>query len=120
MPVGGIQGLNSNIFTQAIKNLDNIEQKIIPNGQTINEQEKNENTKTNFEEVLDTVKGGIYKVNDVHMNANNNIQSFIKGEDVSMHEIMLSVQEAQMSTQLMLEVRNKIYEAYQEVNRVQL
>jgi flagellar hook-basal body complex protein FliE len=37
-----------------------------------------------------------------------------------MHDVMLSAQEAQLSMQLMIEVRNKIYEAYQELNRVQL
>ncbi|EPZ56643.1 flagellar hook-basal body complex FliE family protein [[Clostridium] sordellii ATCC 9714] len=37
-----------------------------------------------------------------------------------MHDVMVSAQEAQMSMQLMIEVRNKVYEAYQDLNRVQL
>ncbi|MGL6105065.1 flagellar hook-basal body complex protein FliE [Romboutsia sp.] len=115
MPIGAIEGISNKIFTQGMKNIGAVEQQIAPN-----DQPKSESTKTNFENVLDTVKDGVYKVNDSQINANNKIEGFIKGEDVSMHEVMLSVQESQMSMQLMLEVRNKMYEAYQEVNRVQL
>lgn len=60
------------------------------------------------------------EVNEKHIDANNKVESMIKGEDVSMHEVMLSAQEAQMSMQLLIEVRNKIYDAYQEMNKVQI
>ncbi|MGL5692659.1 MAG: flagellar hook-basal body complex protein FliE [Peptostreptococcaceae bacterium] len=33
---------------------------------------------------------------------------------------MLSMQESQLSMQLLIEMRNKLVEAYQEINRVQL
>ncbi|WP_042275360.1 flagellar hook-basal body complex protein FliE [[Clostridium] dakarense] len=93
-------GANSNIFAKAIKT------------EPINSQEKND-----FSQIIENA---IHKVNDSQVNANSAIEGLIKGEDVSMHNVMLSVQESQMSMQLMLEVRNKLYEAYQEVNRVQL
>lgn len=48
------------------------------------------------------------------------IDSFIKGEDVTMHDVMLSMQESQMSMQLLIEMRNKMVETYQEINKVQL
>ncbi|WP_250673008.1 flagellar hook-basal body complex protein FliE [Paraclostridium ghonii] len=68
----------------------------------------------------DVIKEALDKVNDKQVQSNQKIQDLIKGENVSMHDVMLSAQEAQLSMQLMLEVRNKIYEAYQELNRVQL
>ena len=37
-----------------------------------------------------------------------------------MHDVMLSMQEAQVSMQLMLEMRNKLYDAYKELSSVQL
>lgn len=77
----------------------------------------NENKVTNFSDVI---KGAIEKVNDSQVNANNKIEGLVKGEDVSMHDVMLSVQESQMSMQLMLEVRNKLYDAYKELSSVQL
>ena len=76
-----------------------------------------ENDKVNFEEVL---KNAVNKVNDAQVSANNDIESLIKGDDITMHEVMLSTQEAQISMQLMLEVRNKLYDAYKELSSVQL
>ncbi|CEN91362.1 flagellar hook-basal body protein FliE [[Clostridium] sordellii] len=68
----------------------------------------------------DVIKSAIDKVNDMQVDSNNKVKSLIKGGDVSMHDVMVSAQEAQMSMQLMIEVRNKVYEAYQDLNRVQL
>lgn len=68
----------------------------------------------------DVIKSAIDKVNDMQVDSNNKVKSLIKGGDVSMHDVMISAQEAQMSMQLMIEVRNKVYEAYQDLNRVQL
>lgn len=94
-------GINSNIFAKGITN------------EAVNKEE----SKVNFSQVIDNA---INKVNESQVNSNSAIEGLIKGEDVTMHEVMLAVQESQMSMQLMLEVRNKLYEAYQEVNRVQL
>ncbi len=74
-------------------------------------------TGSKFSEVISDAIG---KVNDSQVNADNKVESFIKGEDVSMHDVMLSMQESQISMQLLIEVRNKVVEAYQEINRVQL
>lgn len=68
----------------------------------------------------DVIKAALDNVNEKQVQSNQNIQNLIKGENVSMHNVMLSAQEAQLSMQLMIEVRNKIYDAYQELNRVQL
>lgn len=64
----------------------------------------------------DSIKG----VNESQINADNKVQSFIKGEDATMHDVMFSMQESQISMQLLIEVRNKVVEAYQEINRVQI
>ena len=77
----------------------------------------NEDDKVNFEDVL---KNAVNKVNNVQINANEDIEALIKGEDITMHDVMLSMQEAQISMQLMLEMRNKLYDAYKELSSVQL
>ncbi|MDK2562681.1 flagellar hook-basal body complex protein FliE [Romboutsia sedimentorum] len=99
----------SNIFTQGIGNIP-LDKKIV--SESGNEAEK--------VEFSDIIKDAINKVNEKQVNANENIESLIKGENVTMHDVMLSMQESQISMQLMLEVRNKLFDAYQEVNRVQL
>ena len=60
------------------------------------------------------------KVNDKQINADNITNNFIKGEDVEVHEMILSMEEAKMSLQLAIQVRNKVVEAIQELNRMQL
>lgn len=99
--------MNSDIFMSSINN------NLINTKNTITEND----SKIEFGQVMEDA---INKVNTSQVNANNKIEAFIKGEDVTMHEVMLSVQESQMSMQLMLEVRNKLVEAYKEINGVQL
>lgn len=77
----------------------------------------NDSEKVEFSNVLEEV---IYKVNESQLIANDKVDMFIKGEDVSMHDVMIAMNEAQMSMQMLLEVRNKVVEAYQEINRLSL
>ena len=72
---------------------------------------------TSFSKVI---SDAINKVNDAQITADQKVEGLIKGEDVNMHDVMLSMQESQLSMQLLIEVRNKVVEAYQEINRVQL
>ena len=102
-----ILNINSNIFSNAVEN------NTIPKPITA----KKDDNKLIFEEYIEK---GIAKVNESQVTANNKIESLIKGEGVSMHEVMLSIQESQMSMQLVVEVRKNLYGAYQKRNRVQL
>jgi flagellar hook-basal body complex protein FliE len=42
------------------------------------------------------------------------------GQNVSLHQAMISMEEASVSFQLMVEVRNKLLESYQELMRMQV
>lgn len=48
------------------------------------------------------------------------MKSVMAGGDVSLHQAMIAVQEASISFQLMVEVRNKLLESYQELMRMQV
>ena len=48
------------------------------------------------------------------------VQAMVRGEAVEVHDIMTAAQEAQLAFDLMLEVRNKLLEAYQEIMRMQI
>ena len=76
--------------------------------------------KTNGTSFSNVWSDAISKVNDSEVNANNTIESLIKGEDVEMHEVMLAMQESVLSLQALIEVRNKTVEAYQEISKLQL
>lgn len=69
---------------------------------------------------FDTLKQKLDEVNTDQVNADNVTQSFIKGDDVSVDQVMLSSEEAKMSLELAIQVRNKLVDAYQELNRMQL
>lgn len=82
-----------------------------------NESIAKEESSTSFSQVIGDL---VNSVNDKQIESDNKIESLIKGEDVTMHEVMLSMQEAQISMQLLIEMRNKVVEAYQEINSIQL
>lgn len=52
--------------------------------------------------------------------ANQAITGLAVGDDIELHQVMLSMQEADLGFQLALQVRNKLVEAYQEVMRMQV
>ena len=76
--------------------------------------------KTNGTSFSNVLSDALSKVNDSEVNANNKIESLIKGEAVEMHEVMLAMQESVLSLQALIEVRNKTVEAYQEISKLQL
>lgn len=47
-------------------------------------------------------------------------EMFLNGEDIDLHEVMIKAEEAGIAMDLLLEIRNKLVEAYQEVIRMPL
>jgi len=43
-----------------------------------------------------------------------------RGEPIPLHQAVIAMEEASVSFQLMVEVRNKLLEAYQELMRLQI
>ncbi len=74
-------------------------------------------TSTNF---LDTLKEKLNEVNDKQIEADNLTQKFIKGEEEDVHKVMLSTEEAKLSLELAVQIRNKLVDAYDEFNRMQI
>lgn len=48
----------------------------------------------------------------------SNVSALLQGKDVPLHQVMLEAEEASVSFQLMLEVRNKLMDGYQELMRM--
>ena len=48
------------------------------------------------------------------------VRSLQTGGDVSLHQAVIAMEEASVSFQLMVEVRNKLLETYQELMRMQI
>ena len=60
----------------------------------------------------------IGKVSDLQKDADKSIQSLATGQSKGLHEVMISVEKASISFQMLTQVRNKAVEAYQEIMRM--
>jgi flagellar hook-basal body complex protein FliE len=58
------------------------------------------------------------KVNEMQTAADKSIQGLATGESKGLHEVMLAVEKASISFQMLTQVRNKAVEAYQEIMRM--
>jgi flagellar hook-basal body complex protein FliE len=52
--------------------------------------------------------------------AGDAINGLLSGKNVSLHQTMISMEEASVSFQMMVEVRNKLLDSYQELMRMQI
>lgn len=68
----------------------------------------------------DILKNALNGVNDAQHEANTAVEQALSGESVDVHETMIALQKADTSLKMMLEVRNKLLEAYQEVIKTQM
>jgi len=68
-----------------------------------------------FDEML---KGFLKDVNHMQHVADQSIQKMVAGEIKDVHQVMLAAQEAKVAFNLMLEIRNKTLEAYNELIRM--
>ena len=66
------------------------------------------------------LKQSLTEVNQLQQKADAAITALATGEKVSLHETMIAMEQADVSFRLMMQVRNKIVEAYQEILRMQV
>lgn len=68
----------------------------------------------------DILKNAISGVNDAQQAANTAVEQALSGESTDVYDTMIALQKADTSLKMMLEVRNKLLEAYQEVIKTQM
>lgn len=69
---------------------------------------------------LDRVNEGLQQVNDQLLASQADLQRLAVGEAPNLHEVMVRLEESRIALQLVLQVRNRILEAYQDVMRMQV
>lgn len=74
-------------------------------------------TETVFDRLLTDL---IQQTNAKQLSANQAVNDLLSGKDVSLHQVVIAMEEANVSFTLMVEVRNKLVEAYQELMRLQI
>jgi flagellar hook-basal body complex protein FliE len=67
----------------------------------------------------DTLKSAINQVNDLYDSSSHQVAQLVHGDRQDVHNVMIAVEKADIAFQLMMQVRNKIVNAYQEVSKLQ-
>ncbi len=68
----------------------------------------------------ETLKGFVDNVNDLQFDAKKSVDRLITGEIKDVHDVMIAVEKAGVSFEMMMEIRNKMIVAYNEFMRMQV
>lgn len=66
-----------------------------------------------------TLKSAINHVNDLSNTSDQQVSELVQGDRSDIHNVMIAVEKADIAFDLMMQVRNKIVSAYQEVSKMQ-
>jgi flagellar hook-basal body complex protein FliE len=69
------------------------------------------------ESFVDLLKNSINEVNQMKHNAGNKMQKLVTGEISNVHEVMIAAEEASVASSLLLQVRNQLLKAWNELRR---
>lgn len=72
---------------------------------------------SDFMAMLDT---GLSRVDESLRSADSQLRGLAAGQDIAIHDVMISMEKARIDLMLVSEVRNRLVEAYQELTRMQL
>ena len=68
----------------------------------------------------EALEKAVASVSRVQSESDESTRLFALGKDVDLHTVLLQVEKADLSFRTMMEVRNKLLEAYREVMRIQI
>jgi len=68
----------------------------------------------------DMLANAISETNKSQVTADRAIEKLSSGEEKNIHEAMITMEKADISLRLMVQMRNKVVEAYQEIMRMQV
>lgn len=68
----------------------------------------------------DTLNGFVSNVNDLQTSANDAIDKMASGQAADVHEVMIAVEKAKVSFDLLLQIRNKMLDAYKQIMQMQV
>jgi flagellar hook-basal body complex protein FliE len=67
----------------------------------------------------DTLKHALGEVSELQDRSRDAIAAFVRGEPVELHEVMAAAEEAGLALEFLIEIRNKITDAYRSVINMQ-
>ena len=88
----------------------------LPGEKMDSERAEAQNLLTDFQKIL---KRSIEEVDGLAKEANHSVQEMIAGK-MDVHQAMVAMEQANISFRLMVQVRNKMMAAYEEIMRMQI
>ena len=67
----------------------------------------------------DTLKRALGEVSSTQDNAPDHMQRFLRGEPVELHQVMAAAEEAGIALEMLVELRNKLTDAYRTLVNMQ-
>jgi flagellar hook-basal body complex protein FliE len=67
----------------------------------------------------DTLKRALGEVSNAQDNATDQMQRFMRGEPVELHQVMAAAEESGIALEMLVELRNKFTEAYRTLVNMQ-
>lgn len=67
----------------------------------------------------DVLKKMVSDVSQLNEEAQDAIAAFVRGEDVELHQVMAAVEEANLSLEMLVEIKNKLVDAYRTITSMQ-
>lgn len=68
----------------------------------------------------DLLMSGVTQVNGLQQDANAQVHDMLTGGDVSQVEVLTAVQKSDMAFRMLVQVRNKLMAAYDEINAIRI
>jgi flagellar hook-basal body complex protein FliE len=69
---------------------------------------------------MSTLRNAMDQVGDLQSEADTKVQQLLTGNGQDVHSTMIAVQKASLAFEMMVQVRNKILAAYQQVSNIPL
>ncbi|MFN6161865.1 MAG: flagellar hook-basal body complex protein FliE [Planctomycetota bacterium] len=106
---------NSTLFQQHSDHISDLMRRIADHRQAASgEAVSNQNP---FASIL---MQGISNVNDSQLDSQEKMEQLLSGGDINQAEVFTSIQKADMSFRLLVQIRNKLLQAFEELNAIRV
>ncbi len=94
----------------------------IENDFNINEKSTKETSQVEsfLNGVGSSIESSVKSLNEAQVESENAQISFARGDDISVHEVMIAAEKSNLSMQMAIQLRNKVLNAYNEINQIKV
>ena len=86
----------------------------------VNTADKVSPTQNAINNIGNSISNGLNDLNTIQRQAENDLETFASGGDISVHDVMISAQKSSLSMQMAIQLRNKIINAYNELKSINI